>query len=340
MRALALTAPGSVDHLAMTELPMPEPGPGQVRIRVEAVGLNPVDAWLVLGDGNPDWTWPHVPGLDAAGVVDAIGPDVPSGSGGGSGADARPGLAIGDRVAMHGDLRSPGGLAEFVVAEALAVARVPDGVDATGAAALPCAGMTAYQAVVRRLHVEAGQTILVTAAAGGVGGFAVQLAALAGARVIGTASAANREHVLALGASEVIDYRAEDVASRVRELTDGRGVDGVVDTVGTESATANLGLLAFGGGVACIAGRADLTAVEPFSIAPSIHEIALGAAHAHGDVAARRHLATDLEALLALVADGRLDPMVTRVLPLGATPSALVELAGRHVRGKLVVRIG
>lgn len=326
MRALVLTAPGSFDHLAQAEVPVPEPGPGQVRVRVEAVGLNPVDAWLVLGEGEPSWDWPHIPGLDVAGVVDAVGPEVT-------------GLAVGDRVANHGDLRKPGGLAEWVVVDALTAARIPDGLDAVTAAALPCAGMTAYQAVVRRLHVGPDDTVLVTAGAGGVGGFAVQLAALAGARVIATASAANHDRVRALGASDVIDYRSEDVAARVHELTAGRGVDGVVDTLGGDSATANLRLLVFGGGIACVAGRAELSAIEPFTIAPSVHEIALGAAHAHGDLAARRHLSSDLEVLLRLVAEGRLAPMVERVLPLADTPAALAALAGRHVSGKLIVRL-
>jgi NADPH:quinone reductase-like Zn-dependent oxidoreductase len=327
VRTLALVAPGSLDHLELVDLPVPEPGAGEVRIRVEAVGLNPVDAWLALGDGHPDWTWPHVLGLDVAGVVDAIGAGVT-------------GLVPGDRVANHGDLRRPGALAEFLVVDALTLAGVPSGIDAVAAAALPCAGTTAYQAVVRRLHVVEGQTVLVTAAAGGVGGFAVQLAALAGARVIGTASAANLDRVKALGASDVIDYRSEDVASRVRELTQGRGVDGVVDTLGSQSATANLRLLVHAGGIACVAGRADLAGVEPFTVAPSVHEIALGAAHSHGDRVAQRHLSTDLAALLELVADGRLDPMVERVLSLEEVGTALADLARRHVRGKLVVEIG
>ncbi len=324
MRALTLTARGSLERLKLSDLPVPQPAPGELRVRVRAVGLNPVDAWLALGGGEPEWVWPHVLGLDIAGVVDAVGPGV---------TDWRPG----DRVCNHGDLRRRGGLAESVLIDAVTAARVPDGVDFVPAAALPCAGMTAYQAVVRRLHAQPGETILVTAAAGGVGGFAVQLAARAGARVIGTASAANHGHVRALGASEVIDYRVEDVAARVRELTQGRGVDGVVDTLGAESATENLKLLAHGGGVACVAGRADLTAVPPFTIAPSGHEIALGAAHAHGDLVARRHLSEDLTELLQLLGEGRLDPMVSRVLALEDAPAALGELAGRHVSGKLVV---
>lgn len=326
MRSLALTKPGSLDHLEIADVPVPEPGPGHVRVRVETVGLNPVDAFLALGDGHPDWSWPHVLGLDVVGVVDAVG----------AGVDA---VSVGDRVANHGDLRRPGGLAEFIIVDALTVARVPDSVGSVAAAALPCAGMAAYQATVRRLRVAAGQTVLITAAAGGVGGFAVQLATHAGARVIATASAANHDRVRSLGAAEVIDYRNQDVEALVWELTDGRGLDAVVDTLGSESATASLHLLAYGGGVACVAGRADLGDVDPFTIAPSVHEIALGSAHSHGDIAARRHLSTDLTELLRLVDQGQLDPMVERVVSLADARQGLADLAGRHVRGKLVVDV-
>lgn len=326
MRALLLTEPGSLEHLQEGDLLLPEPGAGEVRVRVHAVGLNPVDCWLALGDGHPDWTWPHVLGLDVAGVIDAIGVGVT-------------GIAVGDRVANHGDLRRQGALAEFVVVSAQTLAPIPDAVSWAAAAALPCAGMTAYQAVVRRLHVQAGDDVLVTAAAGGVGGFAVQLASAAGARVIGTASAANRDRVRALGAAEVIDYRTDDVAARVRELTGGRGVDGVVDTLSAESATAALGLLAHGGGVVGVSGRPDAGVVEPFTIAPSVHEIALGAAHSHGDDRSRARLSDDLSTLLGMVAAGRLDPMVSQTVTLAEAPAALAAIAGRHVSGKLVVEL-
>ncbi|MGI5461024.1 alcohol dehydrogenase catalytic domain-containing protein [Streptomyces sp. CA-249302] len=202
MRALVLDRPGTPDTLRPADLPVPEPGPGEVGVRVAACGLNRVDYQVAAG-GHPDWVCRHVLGLDVAGTVDAVGDEVK-------------GLSPGQRGAGHGDLRRPGGLAEFTLADASTLAVVPDGLDLATAAALPCAGMTAYQAVVRRLRVAEGDTVLVTAGAGGVGGFAVQLAARAGARVIATASAHNAEHVRKLGAHEVVDYRAEDVTARVR----------------------------------------------------------------------------------------------------------------------------
>ncbi|MFE6892041.1 zinc-binding dehydrogenase [Streptomyces sp. NPDC057694] len=325
MRALVLDRPGGPDTLRIAELPFPEPDVGQVRVKVAACGLNPVDYQLAR-DGHRDWTWPHVLGLDVVGTVDALGPGVT-------------GARLGARVAVHADLRRPGGFAEYAAVDAAALAEVPAGVDAVTAAALPCAGMTAYQAVVRRLHIGKDDTVLVTGGAGGVGGFAVQLSARAGARVLATASAHNADLVRALGADEVIDYRTQSVPERVRELTGGRGVDAVVDTVGPESATAYLRLLAHGGGLAAIAGRPDLTAVEPFTMAPSVHEIALGAAHSHGDTRARADLSAMLTELLSLTAQGHLDPRVMRTLTLDEVPSGLTELAGRHVRGKLVAAV-
>ncbi|MDN4474676.1 zinc-binding dehydrogenase [Demequina sp. SYSU T00192] len=321
MKALLLDAPG-LDHLRIGEVPDPAPGPGDVLVEVEACGLNPVDAWTA-GSGHPAWDWPHVPGLDVVGTVVALGADVD-------------GFAPGDRIAVHSDLRRDGGLAALAAVPALACARVPDGLGAAEAAALPCAGLTALQAVERRLRVGPADTVLVTAAAGGVGGFAVQLAAAAGARVLATASSPRRDEVLALGAETVIDYRTEDVAGRVRELTGGRGVDAVVDTVSAASATANLGLLVHGGGIACVASRADLTAVPEFTVAPSVHEISLGAAHASGDDRAVRWLATGLADLLGRVAAGTLDPRVRETVALDEVPDALARLAGRHVAGKIV----
>lgn len=325
MRALYLTAPGSIGNLQVGELPVPEPGPGEVRIKVEAAGLNPVDVSFIQSpSGHPDWQWPHVPAQDSAGTVDAVGAGVE-------------GFAVGDRVANHGAIGAEGSLAKYRIATAETLAHVPDEVSALAAAALPCAGLTAYQAIVRRMNVKAGQTVLVTAAAGGVGGFAVQLARLAGARVIGTASSVNHEFVRSLGASDVISYRSENVGDRVLKLTDGRGVDAVLDVVSSESATENLKLLVHAGSLAFASGRPDLETVPPFSTAPSIHELALGAAYDHGDSVARKYLASELEVLAGLVAEGKLNPMINRVATLEEAPEALAEVGARHVQGKIVI---
>lgn len=325
MRALVLDQPGAPNTLYLSDLPAPEPGAGQVRIRVLACGLNPSD-YQRAHYGMPGWEWPAVLGLDVVGLVDELGEGVE-------------GVESGQRVVFHTSTNARGGLAEFTLADAAVLAHVPDEVDSVSAAALPSAGMTAYQAVVRRLRVSQEDTVLVTAGAGGVGGFAVQLAAAAGATVIATEAAQNGARALELGASVALDFRNDDIPTRVRELTAGRGVDGVVDTVGSESATANLSILAHGGGIAAIAGRPNLDALAPFGIAPSVHEIALGAAYFMDDPRSVQQLSRMLEHLLDLVAHKELDPMVARVLSLEEVPVALTELSERRLHGKSVVSL-
>ncbi|WP_434992610.1 zinc-binding dehydrogenase [Arthrobacter sp. Ld5] len=327
MRALLLDRPGPPSSLHLGEVPRPEPGIGEVLVRVDAVGLNPVDYQIASG-GHPSWTYPHIPGLDIAGVVQGTG----------DGPDAR--MPAGTRVVWHQDLRRPGGLADFVTAPADVLAVVPPRIGMTVAASLPCAGMTAYQAVVRRLRVRRGQSALVQGAAGGVGGFAVQLLTAAGARVTATASPSNHAYVGGLGATTVLDYRRADLDAALRAATAGRGFDAVVDAVSPASAAQGLLLLHHGGGLASVAGRASLDAVEPFGIAPSLHEIALGAAYTHGDDGDRADLAGMLTELLRLVDEGTLNPLPIETVRLADAPDSLARLAGRHVRGKIVVRMG
>lgn len=323
MRALLLEATGTPDTLHLGELPTPSPGPGEVRIKVEACGLNPSD-YQRAEYGIQEWDWPAVLGLDVVGIVDAVGTDVTT-------------VETGERVAYHGDIRERGGFAEYTIADAIVLARVPDTVSPTQAAALPSAGLTAYQSIVRRLRVGADDTVLITGGAGGVGGFAVQLASLAGARVFATEAGSNADRVRKLGAEVAIDFATENIKERVSELTEGRGVDVVLDTINTASATAHLDLLAFEGRIATTAGRPDMDALPPFSVGPAVHEIALGAAHTTGDPRARASLSTMLTELLALVAAGKIDAMLSRTISIEEVPAALTELAGRKVTGKLVM---
>ncbi len=324
MKAVVLDKPGSPSSLYLSDIAVPEPGAGEVRVKVQAVGLNPVDYKMAAG-GHAAWRYPFVLGLDVAGTVDKIGPGVG-------------GFEVGDCVFYHGNLSRPGGFAEYVVTVAHVLARIPDGVSFVDAAALPCAGLTAYQALHRRLHIEAGQTVLVQAGAGGVGGFAVQLAAQAGARVITTASAGNHDFVRGLGAEEAIDYRQEDVHNRVMEWSGGEGVDAVVDTLGGESATEGTKMLAFGGGLTAVAGLPDFAQV-PFHKAISLHQILLGGAYFNGGYKAQVDLSHMGEEMIAMVAVGKIGAMVGRVIPLEEVPVGLDALAGRHVRGKIVAEV-
>jgi NADPH:quinone reductase-like Zn-dependent oxidoreductase len=325
MKAMVLDRPGGPATLRLAEVAKPAPGPGQVLVRVHAVGLNPVD-YKVGQTGHASWQYPFILGLDVAGTVEELGEGVTE-------------WRLGDAVYYHGDLSRPGGYAEWAVAAAHVVAPLPAGLSFEQAAALPCAGFTAYQALYRKLHVHSGQTIVVTGGAGGVGGFAVQLAANAGCTVIATCSPGNRDYVSDLGATHVVDYTTESLTERIRTLTHGRGVDAVVDTVSAASATETAGLLAYNGGIACIAGMLDFAKAQPFRQAASVHGVMLGGAHLSGDRPAQEDLARMGREFGALVSSGQIDPMLHEVTALEGVPEALERLSGRHVRGKIVARV-
>ena len=325
MKAWLLFQPGPWRAMRLGETAAPRPGPGEIRVAIHAVGLNPVD-YKLARHGFSGWSYPFILGLDVAGVVDATGPDVE-------------GWHPGDRVFYHGDLSKPGGFAEWAVTTAHTVARIPDSLSFVEAASLPCAGLTAYHALHRRLHIQAGQTILVQAGAGGVGGFAIQLAAHAGLRVVTTCSAVNADYVRELGAEVVIDYQAQDVKQVVLAATAGRGVDAVLESLGSAAATDVLELLAFNGGMACLSGLPDLSRLVPFTTSPSLHEVSLGGAHLAGDRPAQEDLARMAEQLVSLVAEGYIRPLPIHTIAWEDIPAGLDHLAEGHVRGKIVAEV-
>ena len=325
MKALILEKAGLPDTLKISEQPLPVPAADQVRVRVMAIGLNPVDYKLAEG-GFPSWKWPHILGLDVAGTIDTVGSDITA-------------WKPGDRVFYHGDLSRPGGYAEFAVAPAHILTEIPEDITFENAAAIPCAGFTAWQILSRKIPVKKSQTVLIHGGAGGVGGFAVQLGRHLDLNVITTCSSANFSVVKNLGADHPIDYRSEDVTARVNEITDGRGVDIAINTIDSDSATQDLKRLAFGGHLACVADLPDFSQIEPFARAPSVHEIALGGAHLSGDRPSQLDLAEMGKELIALVADQKLSSMVTSIISLEEIPQALMRLRNRHVKGKIVARL-
>jgi NADPH:quinone reductase-like Zn-dependent oxidoreductase len=325
MKALLLDKPGPVSDLRVGELPTPEPGPDEIRVKVHAVSLNPVD-YKLAGRGNENWAWPHVLGLDVAGVVDAVGADVTQ-------------WTTGDRVFYHGDLSKPGGFAEYAITTAHTTARIPDAVSFTAAAAIPCAGLTAYEAVTRRLDVQPEHTVWMQGGAGGVGGFAVQICAHIGATVITTASAHNHEFVKSLGADFVIDYNTENVVERIMEITAGLGVYRVLGAVDVNTANEGIEVLNFRGGIACVAGMPTIDDTT-FAGAKSIHNIAYGGAHSSTNRAAQIDLARMAEEMIALVADKKIDPMIEQTIGLADIPEGLAQLETRHVKGKIIAELG
>ncbi|MEM8831118.1 MAG: zinc-binding dehydrogenase [Cyanobacteria bacterium P01_G01_bin.19] len=325
MKALVLDQPGLPETLHLAQMPKPQPSKGEVRVKVRAVGLNPAD-YKFMQRGFRTWNYPFIPGLDVAGIIDAIGADV---------LDWR----IGDPIYYHGDFSKLGGFAEWAITTAHTIAPLPQNLSFTEAAALPCAGFTAYQVLYHKLHIQSGQTILIHGGAGGVGGFAVQLAALEGLQVISTSSPCNFEWVRQLGARTVLDYNQDDIPSKVKEITNGSGVDAIVDTIGSASATVGLDMLAFGGGIACVAGLPNFSQMQSFGKAISVHDVALGGAHLSGDVTAQKELAQIGQEFGKLVSCHKIDPMLEKTILLEEIPDALVRLSQRHVRGKIVAQI-
>lgn len=325
MKALILEQPGTPDTLKLTELPKPELEPNHVLIQVKAVGLNPVD-YKTAGGGVDAWTYPHILGLDVAGIIVELGPESTK-------------WKVGDRVYYHGNLAKPGGYAEFATAPEHILAAIPEGITFEDAAALPCAGFTAWQILSRKIKPKAGETVLIHGGAGGVGGFAIQQAKHLGLTVLTTCSPENFDTVRALGADHPIDYRNESVTERVMELTNDRGVDIAINTVSSESATEDLERLAFGGHLACVAGLPDFSKIEPFTRAISIHESALGGAHLSGDVPAQADLAEMGKEMMKLLSKKSISSMLTEVISLEEIPEALTRLSQRHVRGKIVAAL-
>lgn len=325
MKALILEQPGTPDSLILSQQPKPQPEQGQVLIQVKAVGLNPVD-YKTAQRGVEAWSFPHILGLDVAGVIIET-------------CDTSEGLKKGDRVYYHGNLAKAGGYAEYVTAPVHILSKIPDEISFEDAAAIPCAGFTAWQILSRKNRPSAGESILIHGGAGGVGGFAIQLARHLGLKIFTTCSAQNFNAVKQLGANHPIDYKTENIIARIMELNDGRGVDMVINTVSGESATEDLEILAFGGHLACVAGLPDFSRITPFTKAISIHESALGGAHLSGDLPAQKDLARMGDEMMMLLKEKTISSMLTEVISLEKIPEALTRLSDRHVRGKIVAAL-
>lgn len=313
MRAITIDAFGGTDRLTLSDRPDPKLGPDGVLVGVRAAGVNPVD--YKIREGNLDAAFPHhfplICGWDVAGVVEAVGPAVRD-------------LAVGDEVYAYARKTeiAEGTYAERVSLPATMVARKPESMSFVEAAAVPLAGLTAYQALTEGLVLAAGETVLITAAAGGVGHFGVQIAHALGATVIGTASEGNHDFVRGLGAASVVDYTGGGVADAVRaEHPD--GIDAVHDLVGGDAQADARGALREGGR---IASNVD---TDPAKDTPGIT----------GRYCFVRPSAAELGELARMADDGRLRVEIAETFGLERAADAHTRLEEGHVRGKLVLEI-
>jgi len=325
----ALTFDPSTDRWTLQSLPAPEAHGHDVLIRVEACGLNPVDAKIALWKGAvPGMDDRRVAGLDVSGEVAAVGEDVT-------------GWTVGDRVLTHGNMFRPhGGLAELTVQDARTLVPHPEGVDAATAAATPCAGWTAWRALHDRLRLTAADTLLVAGGSGGVGGFALQAARDAGLRtVIATTTARNADYARSQGATHVIDYATEDVVSRVHEITGGAGVTRGLDTVGGANARLVADSLGFEGEMVELVDLVDARpCARAFDLGLGFHQLSLGSGHRNGD-AGRRTLTRVGAAVNRALEDGRVTAPRLEVIELEAAGDALESMLDQRTVGKIVVRL-
>ena len=322
MRAVRSASPGGAESLELLDLPVPEPGPGEVRIRVERAGVNFADSLLLAGKYQVQPDFPLVPGLEVAGRIDALGKGVTA-------------FAPGRTVL---GLCSAGGWADYVVVRESRVAALPAGVDMTLAAATPVAYGTTHLALGRRARLCAGEVLLVTGAADGVGLTAVELGAGMGARVIAAANGTDKcALTLERGADVAIDLTSEDLRERVLALTDGRGADVVYEAVGGDVGTAALRATAFEGRFVLI-GFASGT-VTPLKanhlLVKNIDVIGFNwGGYGSGPGTAMRD---SLAVLVDWLAEGRIRPHVSAVFPLPRAAEALGELTARRSTGKVII---
>jgi NADPH2:quinone reductase len=248
MRAVAVTRPGGPDVLELVELPTPSPGPGQVLIAVAAAGLNGADRFQRRGRYDPPPDASPLLGLEVAGTIVGLGDGVDP---------ARRGT---DVVA----LADGGGYADYAAMPAAQVLPLPPGWTMVEGATLPETFFTIQQTVIEHAALKAGQTLLIHGGAGGIGATAIQMARLHGAVPFATVSSREKaDYALAMGAEATIDHRQEDFVARIREFTQGRGADVVVDMVGGPNAAANLNAAAPGGTIVQLTALAGSGEVDP-----------------------------------------------------------------------------
>jgi len=314
MKAMVISQFGKPDVFELKEVEKPKPGPGEVLVSVKASGTNPVDA-KIRADGK--WAqldMPAILGYDVSGVVEETGPGV---------TDFKEGDEVYYTPQIFGNAK--GSYAEYNVAPVSIIAHKPKNITHEEAAAVPLAGGTAWESVIRRLKIQPGETILIHGGAGGVGSFAVQMAIAAGARVIATAGPDNQETLMNLGADVALNYRQQDVIKETLNATDGKGVNAVFDTAGgniidSQEATRPFGRLA------------TILGVEGQLSSFSFKNLSL-----YGVFLTREQ--KRLQEMSRVIEQGKVKPLIDKILPLEQVNIAHERLDTGHGRGKIVLKV-
>ncbi len=303
MKAIVLHESGGPEVLKYEDAPRPQPKDDEVLIRVMAAGVNPVDVFIREGRSNQ---FPLVLGMDVAGVVEQTGDKVTT-------------FKRGDAIYACLSFEEQGGYAEFAVAKQDHAALKSRSIDFEHAAAVPLAATTAWQALIEKAGLSAGQTVLIHGGSGGVGTFAVQIAKVRGAKVIATASTANQDLLKQLGVDQPIDYTTTKFEDVVKD------VDVVLNAVRGDTLARSYGVVKKGGIIVSITGQPDPGELQK-------HGIRGAGLGAHPD-------AKVLEELAKLIDAGKITPIVSAVMPLVDVAKAQEQIASRHTRGKIVLKI-
>lgn len=311
MHAVRAHTRGGPEVLVYEDAPRPRPAEGEVLVAVRAAAVTTSElawdaTWTDSFDGSGHERTPVIPSHELSGVVTATGPGVTA-------------PAAGTEVYGLVPFTHDGAAAEYVALPAGLLAAKPANLDHTTAAAVPLAGVSAWQALVEHAGLRPGQRVLIHGAAGGVGSFAVQIATALGAHVIATASARDADFVTALGAREVIDYQAVRFEDHVTDA------DVVLDMIGGETQDRSWSVLRPGGVLVSLAA--------PFDPRQAL------AHHARGVFFVVKPDRGQLQEVTRLIESGRLTPVVDHVIPLTDTRTAYEELETTHHRGKLVIAV-
>lgn len=313
MKVMILSEAGGIENLLPQEIDKPKPKEGEVLVKVKAISINPVDVktrkgGALYGSLKEDGT--VILGWDISGTVEAVGEKV---------------TAFKEDDEVFGMVNFPGhgkAYAEYVVAPASHLAPKPVSISHEQAAATTLAALTAWQVLVQQANLKAGQHVLIHAAAGGVGHFAVQIAKLLGARVSGTASAANRDLVIGLGADHFIDYTTEDFTTAVTD------VDVVLDPIGGDTTEKSIRVLKQGGTLVSIVGGAK----EP------VQQLA-----AQKGVTAKNYLVQssgeDMQQLATLLVEAHFKPIISQTFSFYQVADAHKQIETGRTRGKIVLKV-
>ncbi|CAN3131698.1 zinc-dependent alcohol dehydrogenase family protein [Mycobacterium sp. smrl_JER01] len=319
MKAIVLSRFGGADAFELREVPIPRVGPRQVRVRVHATAINPLDYQIRRGDYADYVPLPAIIGHDVSGVIEEVGSDVTE-------------FRAGDDVYYTPQIfGGPGSYAEHHVAGVDLVARKPENLSHLEAASLTLVGGTVWESLVTRAQLTVGETILIHAGAGGTGTIAIQVAKAIGARVLTTAKAADHEFVRSLGAHAAIDYNSTDYVDAVAEITQGKGVDVVFDTIGGDTLTRSPLTLADSGRVVSIVDIAQpQNLIEAWGRNATYHFVFT------------RQNQAKLDSLTSLVERGLVKPVIGATLPLARMGEAHELLENRRsyaMHGKVAIDV-